>query len=432
MYRTALNDLKKWKKLPNRKPLVIEGARQVGKTWLMKEFGRLKFKNTFIVNFEDNPNIKEIFETDLDVNRIINSLSIQAGYTITPDTLLVFDEIQDCPKALTCLKYFCENMPQQPILAAGSLLGIFLHQKTSFPVGKVDFLHLYPLSFLEFLQAMGQNQLYELLLKQDFKMIKIFANRYIDLLKQYFYVGGMPAMVEEFSRTQDYQRVRQMQLDLLDTYEGDFSKYPPSNISQRIREVWHSIPSQLSKENKKFIYGVIREGARAKEYEIAIEWLQNSGLIYKVYRVTKPFLPLIAYQELNIFKMFLVDIGLLGALSRLDARTILEGSDIFTEFKGALTEQYVLQQFKILSDIPTYYWSSGERAEIDFVTQYENKIIPIESKATTNLRAKSLKSYCDQYKPETALRFSMADYKKTGNLYDIPLYMVELFKEIIK
>ena len=432
MYRTALKDLKKWKQNQNRKPLIIQGARQVGKTWLMKEFGRLEFKNTFIINFEDNPNIKEIFKADLDVNRIINSLSIQAGYTITPDTLLVFDEIQACPNALTSLKYFCENLPQQPILAAGSLLGIFLHQKTSFPVGKVEFLHLYPLSFLEFLQAMGKEKHYDLLLKRDFQTIKTFANQYIDLLKQYFYVGGMPAMVEEFSRTKDYQRVRQMQLDLLDTYEGDFSKYPPANIAQRIREVWHSVPSQLSKENKKFIYGVIREGARAKEYEQAIEWLQDSGLIYKVHRITKPFMPLSAYQELSIFKMFLVDIGLLGALSKLDAHTILEGSNIFTEFKGSLTEQYVLQQFKCMPEVYPYYWSSGERAEIDFVVQYQDKIIPVESKAATNLRAKSLKSYSDQYKPEIALRFSMADYKKTDNLYDIPLYMVELFKEIVK
>lgn len=432
MYRNALENLKQWKKRKNRKPLIIQGARQVGKTWLMQEFGRMEFKHTFIINFEDNPKSREVFETDLDVNRIINTLSIQAGYSITPDTLLVFDEIQACPNALTSLKYFCENLPQQPILAAGSLLGIFLHQHTSFPVGKVEFLHLYPLSFLEFLQAMGEKQLYELLLRRDFEAIKIFSQKYTDLLKQYFYVGGMPAMVEEFSRTKDYQRVRQMQLDLLDTYEGDFSKYPPANMAQRIREVWHSIPSQLSKENKKFIYGVIREGARAKGYELAIEWLLDSGLIYKICRITKPFMPLNAYQEFNVFKIFLMDIGLLGALSKLDVKTIIDGSSIFTEFKGALTEQYVLQQFQGMDEIYPYYWTSGERAEIDFVVQHQNQIIPVEAKATTNLRAKSLKSYCDQYKPETALRFSMADYKKTENLYDIPLYMVELFPEIIK
>ena len=278
---------------------------------------------------------------------------------------------------------------------------------------------------------MGENQLYNLLLKRDFQAIKYFSCKYEDILKQYFYVGGMPAMAEEFSRTKDYRRVRQMQLDLLNTYEWDFSKYPPVSTAQRIRETWHSIPSQLSKENKKFIYGVIRDGARAKEYEQAIEWLQDSGLIYKVCRIAKPFMPLSAYQELNIFKIFMADIGLLCALSRLDVRTIIDGSSIFTEFKGALTEQYVLQQLKAVPEVYPYYWSSGERAEIDFVIQHQDKIIPVESKAAANLRAKSLKSYCDKYSPETALRFSLSDYKQTGNLYDIPLYMAELWPEII-
>ncbi len=432
MYRNALEQLKQWKERPNRKPLILQGARQVGKTWLMQEFGRLAFQHTFIINFEDDAHARGVFEEDLDVNRIMKQLSIKAGYQITPDTLLVLDEIQACPQALTSLKYFCEKLPQQPILAAGSLLGIFIHQRTSFPVGKVEFLHLYPLSFMEFLQAVGEKSLYDLLLQRDFKTIKSFAYKYTDLLKQYFYVGGMPAAVAEFARTNDYQRVRQLQKELLQTYEGDFSKYPPATVSQRIREVWHSIPSQLTKENKKFIYGVIRDGARAKEYETAIEWLQDSGLIYKVHRVTKPYMPLSAYQELNIFKIFITDVGLLGALSELDANTVIDGSSIFTEFKGALTEQYVLQQLKGMTDVFPYYWSSGERAEIDFVAQYSGKIIPIEAKANTNLRAKSLKSYCDQYKPETAIRFSMADYKQTGNLYDIPLYMVEQFRQVIK
>lgn len=432
MYRNALEQLKLWKERPNRKPLILQGARQVGKTWLMQEFGRLEFQHTFIINFEDDAHARGVFEEDLDVHRIMKQLSIKAGYQITPDTLLVLDEIQACPQALTSLKYFCEKLPQQPILAAGSLLGIFIHQRTSFPVGKVEFLHLYPLSFMEFLQAVGEKSLYDLLLQRDFKTIKSFAYKYTDLLKQYFYVGGMPAAVAEFARTNDYQRVRQLQKELLQTYEGDFSKYPPATVSQRIREVWHSIPSQLTKENKKFIYGVIRDGARAKEYETAIEWLQDSGLIYKVHRVTKPYMPLSAYQELNIFKIFVTDVGLLGALSELDANTVIDGSSIFTEFKGALTEQYVLQQLKGMTDVFPYYWSSGERAEIDFVAQYSGKIIPIEAKANTNLRAKSLKSYCDQYKPETAVRFSMADYKQTGNLYDIPLYMVEQFRQIIK
>ncbi|MBR2082078.1 MAG: ATP-binding protein [Elusimicrobiaceae bacterium] len=431
MYRYALENLKQWKQRSNRKPLILQGARQVGKTWLMQEFGRLEFKQTVYINFEFNEEARGLFERNLDPIRITQSLSAMERKEITPDTLLIFDEIQACPRALTSLKYFCENLPQQPVLAAGSLLGVFLHQHTSFPVGKVEFLHVYPLSFMEFLQAMGEDLLYQLLLQRNFANISDLKPTCEDLLKQYYYVGGMPAVVAEFAKTKNYQTVRQMQLELLNAYEGDFSKYPPANMAQRIREVWRSIPNQLAKENKKFIYGVIREGARAKEYELAIEWLQNCGLIYKLQRISKPGMPLSMYQDLSAFKLFMVDVGLLGAASKLDDKTLIDGSSMLSEFKGALTEQYVLQQLKTDPYLPVYYWTSNAQAEVDFVIQYDNKIIPIEAKATTNLRAKSLKYYCEQYKPEIALRFSMADYKQTDNLYDIPLCMVELFRKII-
>ena len=432
MYRTALEDLKQWKRNKDRRPLILQGARQVGKTWLMQEFGRLEFKNTVYINFEQDDRVHTLFEHDLYPNRILDDLQTLVQQTITTDTLLIFDEIQACPRALTSLKYFCENLPKQPVIAAGSLLGVALHPGTSFPVGKVEFLHVYPLTFLEFVRAIGQEHLYEFLLKCNFDSMPIFKHRCETLLKQYCYVGGMPGAVAEFAKTKDFQKVRQIHFELLDTYDRDFSKYVPNHATARLREVWNSIHTQLAKENKKFVYGVIREGARAKEYEFAIQWLKDSGLIYKLSRISKPGMPLGVYQDLNAFKIFMLDVGLLGALSGLSAQTLLDGNSIFTEFKGALTEQYVLQQLKTTPHRPIYYWTSQSQAEVDFVIQHEDKIIPIEAKAATNLRAKSLKSYCEQYKPEVALRFSMADYKQTGNLYDIPLYMVELFPQIIK
>ena len=432
MYRNALEDLKKWKQKDNRKPLILQGARQVGKTWLMQEFGKLEFQNTLYINFEKSNKIYSVFEHDLDPNRILGNLQIIMGQTITPDTLIIFDEVQNCPRALTSLKYFCEDLPKQPVVAAGSLLGLALHKGTSFPVGKVDFLHIYPLTFLEFIRALGQEHLYNFLLKCNFDSIPVFKHKCETLLKQYCYVGGMPEAVNEFASSKDFQKVRDIHFNLLNTYEQDFSKYVPNTMANRIYEVWHSIHTQLAKENKKFLYGAIREGARAREYEQAIEWLQDSGLIYKLYHISKPNMPLSMYQDRNAFKIFMVDIGLLGALSELDAKTLLEGNSLLTEFKGAITEQYVLQHLKANPHLPVYYWTSKAQAEVDFVIQHDNKIIPIEAKAATNLRAKSLKTYCDLYHPETAVRLSMADYKRTGNLYDIPLYMAELLPQIIK
>ena len=359
MYRNALEKLKQWKNAENRQPLILQGARQVGKTWLMQEFGRLEFEHTAYINFEEDDRMHAVFENDLHPQRILQDLYTITGQTITPNTLLIFDEVQNCPRALTSLKYFCEDLPQQPVLAAGSLLGVALHPGTSFPVGKVGFLYVYPLTFLEFIRAVGNEHLYEFLLKCDFDSMRIVKHQCETLLKQYLYVGGMPAAVAEFAKTKNYQKVRDVQFELLDTYEKDFSKYVSNTTANRLYEVWHSVHTQLAKENKKFVYGAVREGARAKDYEQAIEWLQDSGLIYKLHRISKPNMPLSVYQDLNAFKIFMLDVGLLGALSKLSSQTILDGSNIFTEFKGALTEQYVLQQLKQNPHTSLYYWTSN-------------------------------------------------------------------------
>lgn len=433
MQRKAIKQLVEWKNRKNRKPLIIKGARQVGKTWLMKEFGKTEYKNFAYINFENNERMSLLFSADMDIKRIIAGLELEANCKIIPEeTLLIFDEIQECPKALTSLKYFYENAPEYNIVAAGSMLGVALHSGTSFPVGKVDFMELYPLSFLEFLKALGEDGLLSLIDNLDFELIKTFKDKYIRLLRQYYYIGGMPEVVSAFIQTQDFEKARTIQKAILMSYEQDFSKHVPHATVPKLRMLWKSIPSQLSKENKKFIYGLIRHGARAKEYEAALTWLCDCGLVYKVSRITKPALPLIAYEDIGAFKLFVSDIGLLSAMTELDVKTLLEGDKIFEEFKGALTEQYVLQELKNVKDLPVYYWTSDKgTAELDFIVQVERNIIPIEAKAATNLKAKSLKSYREQFEPEIAIRTSTADYKKTDNLYDIPLYLIEEIKKIV-
>ena len=337
MERQLLSELVTWKSKYNRKPLIIQGARQVGKTWIMKEFGKRCFKHTVYINFDNNPRMKLVFEQDYDISRIISALKIEHGSNFkAEDTLLIFDEVQEVPKALSSLKYFCEEAPQYAIVAAGSLLGIALHQGTSFPVGKVEFMHLYPLNFREFLMAMGEQLLADLLWNQDEALINAFSDKYTDYLRKYYYVGGMPEAVQCFADTDDYFAVRDIQNGLLKYYEEDFSKHAPKEVVPRIQMVWNSIPGQLAKENRKFIYGMLREGARAKEFELAIQWLLDCGLIHKSYRITKPDMPLIAYAEMNSFKMFLSDVGLLAAKGSIPAKVLLEGTRIFEEFKGAL------------------------------------------------------------------------------------------------
>lgn len=427
MKRKLLENLVEWKNRKAHKPLILEGARQVGKTWLMQEFGNTQYKKVAYINFDRNLKMRETFETDLDTKRLITAIGLDAEFKITPeDTLIIFDEIQECPRAITSLKYFNEDAPEYDIIAAGSLLGVAHHTGTGFPVGKIEFLRLYPLSFTEFLDAMGKEQYVELIEKQDFEMIKIFSNKFEDLLKQYCYIGGMPEVVQNFVNNGDFNQVRTIQKRILSAYERDFSKHIPANTVEKARMLWNSIPTQLAKENKKFIYNAIKKGARAKEFETALTWLRNNGLIYQVHKITKPGLPIGAYADLDAFKLFVLDVGLLGVLSGLEAKTILGKYEIFQEFKGAIAEQYVLQQFKTIDDMPIYYWTNEtSRSEVDFVIQRESKVIPVEVKAATNLKARSLKIYMEQFKPELAIRTSLADYKKTENLVDIPLYAIE-------
>ena len=432
MQRYALKHLIDWKNKKNHKPLVIQGARQVGKTWLMQEFGKKYYEQVAYINFDVDVKSREIFDVDYDTERLIMDIGLATKTKINAEnTLIIFDEIQECPRALTSLKYFRENAPQYDIIVAGSLLGVACHEGTGFPVGKVSFMNLFPLSFEEFLLAMGEGRFVELLNKKDFKTIKLFNNKYEKLLKQYCYVGGMPEIVQDFVENKDFESVRNLQKEILSAYEEDFTKHIPTNTVAKIRLLWKSIPAQLSKENKKFIYGAAKEGARARDFEAALSWLINSGLVYRVNKITKPDLPITAYEDFNSFKLFVLDVGLLGAMTDLQADTIIDGNRIFEEFKGAIAEQYVLQQFKTIKDLPVFYWSNEtSRAEIDFVIQIKSDVVPVEVKAERNLQAKSLKVYMEKFKPNYAIRTSMADYKKTDNLIDLPLYALENIKNL--
>jgi len=424
MQRELLQKLIDWKSKDDRKPLIIRGARQVGKTWLMKEFGNAHYKNIAYVNFETARSLHGIFESGFETDKLIMALKIETGTNILPeDTLIILDEIQECEAAITALKYFQENANQYHIVAAGSLLGVALHKNRSFPVGKVDFLDLHPLNFSEFLLAVNEPQLLELLLKKNWDLITGFKTKYIDLLKQYYYVGGMPEAVLTFVNQKDFKKVREKQLNILSAYEQDFSKHAPHEIVPRIRLVWQSLPSQLAKENRKFIYGNLKKGARAREFELAIEWLTDAGIVHKLTRCNKPGMPLIAYEALSDFKLFLLDVGLLAAMGNLDIQTLINEQTLFEEFKGALTEQYVLQQLKAIDQLPVYYWSAEKAiAEIDFLIQYQNRIFPIEVKAAENLKAKSLKAYFQKYNPEISIRTSLSDYRKEDWLINLPLY----------
>ena len=426
MYRESIVSLKKWKEDKFRKPLIMRGARQVGKTWLLQEFGHTSYAKLVYVNFEETQALQSIFTNDFDIERIITVLQIHAQTTITPeDTLIVLDEIQSAERGVTSLKYFCEKAPQYHIIAAGSLLGMGLHSQVSFPVGKVDFIDLRPLSFHEFLLSLNEKALVEALKAKDWRVITIFTEKLKEYLRYYFYVGGMPEVVDAFAQTRDWQLVRRIQNRILNSYEGDFSKHAPNETVPRIRMVWQSIPSQLAKENKKFLYGVIREGARAKDFELAIQWLTDCGLLLKSHRVSKPGIPLAAYQDISVFKLFLLDVGLLGAMAGLNVRTIIEGDEIFTEFKGALTEQYVMQQLRLNSERYIGYWTNDRStSEVDFVFQEEGEVIPIEVKSSENLKAKSFRLFCDKYKPSKAIRTSLSDYKEESWMENVPLYAI--------
>jgi len=424
MRRTALAFLRAWKENPNRKPLIIRGARQVGKTWLMKEFGKTEYKNCAYINFEENQQLKSLFTDDFDISRILLAIQVSTGIKPEPgNTLIVFDEVQEAERAITSLKYFCENAPEYHIIAAGSLLGIAMHNNTSFPVGKVEFLDLFPLTFPEFVDALGEEQLFSLLFQNNWNIITTFKTKFIELLKQYYFVGGMPEVVANFAINHNFEVVRRIHNQLLDSYEQDFSKHAPSDIVPRIRMVWNSIPAQLAKENKKFIYGFVKQGARAKDFELALSWLVDCGLVHKVHRVSKPSIPLKSYEDFGAFKLYMADVGLLAAMANLDVKSLLEGNRIFEEFKGSLTEQYILQQLITEHLLIPYYWSAENAvSEVDFVIQYQNIVIPIEVKAAENLKAKSLRSFVQKYDSKMAIRTSMSDFRKESWLTNLPLY----------
>ncbi len=426
MKRHQLTKLIEWKNAPSRKPLIIRGARQVGKTWLMQTFGAEHYQQSVYVNFEKNARMRSIFNDDFDLQRVIIALQAETGKVIDKNnTLLIFDEIQAAPRAIAALKYFCEDAPDYHVVSAGSLLGVALHANISFPVGKVDFLDLFPMNYNEFLMALGEEGLMQVLESGDWKLITAFKTKFIERLRQYYYVGGMPEAVKKFTENHDFVKVRHIQKQILTAYEQDFSKHPPVSIVPRIRMLWNSIPSQLAKENRKFIYGLIRQGSRAKDYELALSWLIDCGQVYMVTRITKPAIPLKAYEDGGAFKLYLVDTGLLAAMGNIDAKTLLEGNAIFEEFKGALTEQFVLQQLVSDEDLNIHYWTAGRStAEVDFVVQYDGKVIPIEVKAEENLQAKSLKVYQQKYKPTVALRLSMSDYRTSDWLINLPLYAI--------
>ncbi|MHC1776947.1 MAG: ATP-binding protein [Lentimicrobium sp.] len=424
MRRTKMAELIAWKESALRKPLIIKGARQVGKTWLMKEFGKAMYAQTVYVNFEKNHRLKTLFTDDFDIKRVITALQAESGFTIKAEsTLLILDEIQAVPQAITALKYFYEDAPQYHIIAAGSLLGVALHAHVSFPVGKVAFMNLYPLTFPEFLEAIGEQSLLDILHSGDWNLITAYKSRYIERLRQYYFVGGMPEAVLKFSENSSFSEVREIQKQILNAYEQDFSKHAPMDIVPRIRMIWNSIPAQLAKENRKFIYGIIKEGSRAKDYELALSWMIDCGQVYKICRVTRPGFPLKAYEDRSAFKLFLVDTGLLAAMGDIDSTTLLEGSQIFKEFKGSLTEQYVLQQLTNKNEFAIYYWSAERStAEVDFVIQCKGLVIPVEVKAEENLQAKSLKVYNGKFNPDFSIRTSMTDFRKQDWLTNIPLY----------
>ena len=423
MIRDDYAFLIKWKNQTNRKPLIIQGARQVGKTWLMMEFGRHEFNQTAYFNFESTKELQAIFKQGYNTQQILTALQIVAGFQInSQDTLVVFDEIQACPEAITALKYFQENNPELAIFAAGSLLGVAMHQGYSFPVGKVEFMTLHPLNFHEFLAAMGNKELLNALQTKDSTLIEIFRVQYINLLKQYYYIGGMPEAVQEFAANKDYFKVRAIQQNILTAYENDFSKHAPIEQLPRIRMVWQSIVGQLAKENSKFIYNVLRSGARAKDFELAIEWLKAAGLIHKATRISKPALPINSYADWSDFKIYLNDVGLLCAIGEITPEILLKENDLFVEFKGTVSEQFILQQL-VSQDFKAFYWSpENGTSEVDFVIQKDNLLIPIEVKASINLKSRSLRVYFDKYQPKVCIRTSLTGYQKQEWMENIPLY----------
>lgn len=426
MERSIYQQLKAWKDSPSRKPLILEGARQVGKTYILKEFGNREYDNLVYINCDNNDKLSAIF-SDYDIPRIIRSLSAISGESIVPGKTLIFlDEIQEISKGLASLKYFCENAPEYHVVVAGSLLGITLHEGTSFPVGKVDMLYLYPMDFEEFLLAMGKEKLVDIMRTKDWETMKLLHPVCEELLRQYYFTGGMPEAVAGYVQTQDIWTVRGIQEKIIKAYSNDISKHAPTNQVQRINMVWKSIPSQLARDNKKFIYGAVKKGARANDFEIAIQWLIDAGLVHKVSRIKKAAIPLSFYEDMSAFKLFVLDCGLLGAMSQTPPEQILIGNNVFEEYKGAFSENFVLQQLLCIPHTYIYYYSNeNSTMEIDFVVQHEATVIPIEVKAEENLRAKSLHQYVIENPGLHGLRLSMSPYREQDWMTNIPLYAVK-------
>lgn len=426
MERNVYQNLLKWKNSPTRKPLILQGARQVGKTYILKYFGSKEYENVVYVNCDNNENMRNIF-SDYDTGRIIRSLSAISGESINPGTtLIILDEIQEVEKGLASLKYFCEDASEYHVAVAGSLLGITLHEGTSFPVGKVDMIYLYPMDFEEFLLAMGKSKLVDVLRSKDWSVVTSLHSVYEELLRQYYFTGGMPEAVAAYVERQDVWEVRSIQNKIIEAYRNDISKHAPKYQVQRINMVWNSIPSQLAKDNKKFVYGALKNGARANEFEIAIQWLIDAGLVHKICRISKPVIPLKFYEDMSAFKLFLLDCGLLGALSQTPPQQILIGNNIFEEYKGAFSENYVLLQMINLPNTYVYYYSNAKSTlEIDFVVQHNSDVIPVEVKAEENLKAKSLRQYITDYPNLYGVRFSMSGYRRQDWMENVPLYAVK-------
>ena len=433
MYRQALAKLIEWKSNPNRKPLLLQGARQVGKTWLALELGRTQFDRVAHVVFLDNEPMQRAFEGSLTPERLLPLIAAETGVPVGgKGTLIVFDEVQECPRALTSLKLFQEQRPDIPIIAAGSLLGVALHRGVSFPVGKVDHLDLYPLTFSEFLRATGNDALADILDRADLDALDVFSEKLTGLLKTYCFVGGMPEAVVSYCDQGDYGAARSVQDRLIRDYEFDFSKRASPILAERIREIWRSAPSQLARENKKFIYSAVRPGARARGYEEAISWLVDAGLLLRVNRITKPGLPLAACKDPSAFKLYLLDVGLLGAASQLDARTVVDGSAMFQELKGALTEQYVCQQLTATGVLTPYCWSAeNSSGEVDFIYDHDGRVVPVEVKAEDNLRARSLRAFTEKYGIKRSLRLSLAGVRDQGWVLNLPLYAANALPDFV-
>lgn len=426
MYRSIIDKLISWKNSPSRKPLILNGARQVGKTYILQKFGSEHYEQTAYVNLDHNEEVSHIFEQDYDISRILRSLSSLLHIHIEPgNTLIIFDEVQENPFVLNSLKYFCENAPEFHVAVAGSLLGISLHGGMSFPVGKVDMIKMHPMTFPEFLMAIGEGSLAETLEAGDWSVINSLAVRFTDCLRQYYYVGGMPAVVKEYATTGNLQTVRQIQQQILFDYRRDFSKHVPIHLVPRINMVWDSIPAQLAKENKKFVYGVLKQGGRAAEFELAIQWLIDAGLVYRIYRATTPAKPLKFYEDMSAFKLFMLDVGLMGAMTDTESQEILVHDTLLREYKGAFTELYVLTQLMPF-DIPVYYHSSNvSRIEIDFLIQAMGRVIPVEVKAEVNVKSKSLRTFIDKHPSLRALRLSMQPYRQEEWMDNVPLYAIQ-------